>query len=265
MRIFVKRTEKAKYACPCCKGHREDPDAPSVIRTASAPPAIIPGSIASASLLAHVFSNKFENHLPYFRQEKQFAQIGVNVSRQDMVNWQVKVFEILLPLLALLLDTLKSGPVIRMDETTVQVMGEEDRKDTQKSYMWLARGGPPDKPVVIFKYHPSRASEHVNEFIEGFTGFLQTDGYGGYDCALKTHPAVVHVGCFAHARRKFFEAEKCGSQSRPASVALGYIRQLYAIEKELRDKALPDRDFLNQRKERALPVLTAFKKWLDKK
>jgi transposase len=133
MRIFVKRTEKAKYACPCCKGHPDDPDAPSVIQTAEALPAILPGSIASASLLSHVFSSKFENHLPYFRIEKQFAQIGVTVSRQDMVNWQVKVFEILLPLLALLLETLKSGPIIRMDETTVQVMGEEDRKGGRQS------------------------------------------------------------------------------------------------------------------------------------
>jgi transposase len=133
MRIFVKRIEKAKYACPCCKGQREDPDAPSVIRTAEAAPAILPGSIASGSLLAHVFSSKFENHLPYYRQEKQFAQIGVNVSRQDMVNWQVKVFEILLPLLELLLETLKACPVIRMDETTVQVRGEEDRKEGRQS------------------------------------------------------------------------------------------------------------------------------------
>jgi transposase len=125
MRIFVKRMELVKYACPCCKGHSDDVDAPSVIRAASTPPAILPGGIASAILLAYVFSGKFENHLSYFRLEQQFAQISVTVSRQDMVNWQRKIYEILMPLLALLLQILKTGPELRMDETTVQVMGEE--------------------------------------------------------------------------------------------------------------------------------------------
>jgi hypothetical protein len=68
---------------------------------------------------------------------------------------------------------------------------EADRKDTQKSYMWLARGGPPDKPVIICKYHPSRASEHTSEFVDGFTGFPRTDGYAGYDCARLPHESPL--------------------------------------------------------------------------
>jgi hypothetical protein len=84
--------------------------------------------------------------LPYYRQEKQFERIGVTVSRQDMSNWQQQAYKNLSPLFGLLKETVKSGPVIQMDETTVQVMGEEGRDETQKSYMWLARGGPPGNP-----------------------------------------------------------------------------------------------------------------------
>ncbi|MDR3342207.1 MAG: IS66 family transposase, partial [Treponema sp.] len=105
----------------------------------------------------------------------------------------------------------------------------------------------------------------MHEFIDGFIGYLQTDGYPGYDCALKSYQGIIHVGCFGYARCTFFEAEKVGSQSRSAAIALGYIRQLYRIEKELREEELPVEDFLKQRKDKARVVLTAFKKWLTQR
>jgi transposase len=122
-RIYVERTVTPKYVCPCCKGGGHDADAPCVIKQSPAAPAILPGSIASASMLAHIFTAKFRDHLPYSRQEKQFERIGVGVSRQDMANWQGKVGIILISLYALLKQTLKEGKVLRMDETTVQVNG----------------------------------------------------------------------------------------------------------------------------------------------
>ena len=123
-----------------------------------------------------------------------------------------------------------------MDETTVQVMGEEGRKDTQKSYMWLARGGPPGKPVVIFKYSSSRKAENIDEFINGFHGYLQTDGYAGYDSAVTGRTDIIHVGCFAHGRRKFFEAQKSGVKATSAAIGIKYIKQLYDIDNELREQ-----------------------------
>jgi transposase len=262
--VYVERTVTPKYVCPCCGKAKGDEDAPSNIRTAPLPPVLLPGSIASAALLAYIFIAKFCDGLPYYRLEKQFERIGVSISRQDMVNWQVAVFERLTLLFQLMMEQLKSGNVLRMDETTVQVMGEEDRKDTQKSYIWLARGGPPDKTVIILKYRPTRASVNIDEFVEGFAGFLQTDGYEGYDCALKRHRGIIHVGCFAHVRRKFFEAQKAGSQAKSASIGLKYIQKLYAIETELRIKDLCDADFVAQRKAQTKPVLDDFKEWLDK-
>ena len=159
----------------------------------------------------------------------------------------------------------KSGPVIRMDETTVLVMGEEGRSDIQKSYMWLARGGPPDKTVVLYEYHPTRNSCHPKEFLEGYSGFLQTDGYEGYGAAVRELPGITHVGCFAHARRKFFEASKAAKKPQSAEEGIKYIRKLYEIENNLREKKLEENTFMTERKKQAEPVLSDFKKWLNKR
>jgi transposase len=261
--IFVEKTVRPKYACSCCEG-TEDEDKPAV-RIAPVEPAIIPKGIASPSLLSTIFTQKFEMHLPYYRQEIQFEQIGALVSRQDMSNWQQQVFKILLPLFLLLKNTVRSGPVMQMDETIVQVIGEEGRKDIQKSRgtdgsLWLARGGPPEKTVIWYEYHPTRAARHAEEFLKGFSGYLQTDGYNGYDSAVKDIPGIIQVGCFAHARRKFFEAAKINKKPQSAEEGIKYIRKLYEIEDELRkekeDKKKTNEEFLIERKTKATLILT---------
>jgi len=263
-RIYVDQIVRPKYACLRCEG-TEDEDKP-VVRIAPVEPAIIPKSIASASVLATIFTQKFEMHLPYFRQEKQFEQIGVTISRQDMANWQQQVYRKLEPLFAHLKETVKSGPVLQMDETTVQVIGEEGRSDTQKSYIWLARGGSEKGKVVWYEYHPTRGAYHAKTFLQGYCGYLQTDGYEGYDCAVKDMGGIIHVGCFAHARRKFYEAAKATKESRSAQEGIKHIRRLYDIEDELREKIKDNNDlFLSERKARAGPVLEKFKAWLEKR
>jgi transposase len=241
--------------------------APAVV-IAPVEPTIIPRSIASPSLLATIMIHKYEDHLPFYRQEKQFARILVTISRQDMSNWQQKIYLFLKPLFDLLEEILKLGPVIRMDETTVQVMGEEGRADTQKSYMWLARGGPPDKIVVLYNYQPTRSADHAIAILKGFSGFLQTDGYDAYDKAVSETPGIVHVGCFAHARRYFFEASKGNKKPGSAEEGMNHIRRLYSIENSMRDKYKDNNDeekeekFVAERKELAAPVLEKFKSWL---
>lgn len=267
-RIFVEKTVRPKYACRACEG-TGDEDGPAV-RTAPAEPAIIPKSIVSAGLLSCIVTQKFEDHLPYFRQEKRFAAMGVTVSRQDMANWQRRAYQKLEPLFALLKKTVKSGPVIRMDETTMLVMREADRKNTQQSYLWLARGGPPDKQVAWYEYHETRGGVHAKTFLEGYSGFLQTDGYDAYDCAVRNMPDIVHAGCFAHVRRKFFDAAKVSGQGGLAAEGIAYIRRLYDIENELRkntggndgDGGKRNLIFYIERKVRAVPVLKEFKAWL---
>jgi len=261
--IYVDQIVRPKYACRQCEG-TEDEEKPAV-RIAPVEPAIIPKSIASPSLLATIFTQKFEMHLPYYRQEKQFEQIGAAISRQDMSNWQQQAYEKLEPLFDRLKETVKSGPVMKMDETEVQVMGEEERSDLQKSRMWLALGGPVGKKVILYEYRPTRAACHAKEFLQGYSGYLQTDGYIGYDSAVKDMPGIIQVGCFAHARRKFFEASKASKESRSAEEGIKYIRSLYIIENELRDKNMDNGMFLSERKARAGPVLEKFKAWLLKR
>ena len=244
--------------------HTEDEDKPTV-RIAPVEKAMIPRGIASSSLLATILTHKFEDHLPFYRQEKQFQRIGVDISRQDMSNWQQHVYKRLTPLFDLLKKTVKSGPVIQMDETPVQVIGEENRKDTQKSYMWLARGGPPGKKVTLFNYRETRAGKHAKEFLEDYSGYLQTDGYEGYNYAVKDNPDIIHVGCFAHARRYFFEASKASSKAKSAEEGIKHIRKLYLLEDELRSQNLDADVFLHERKTRAKPILESFRSWLLKR
>jgi transposase len=267
--IYVEQIIRPKYACRSCEG-TEDEDKPAV-RIAPVPVSIIPRGIATPGLLSTIMISKYQDHLPFYRQEIQFERIGVSISRQDMSNWQQQVYQKLAPLFALLKREIKKGPVLNMDETTLQVMGEAGRADTSTSYMWLTRGGPPDKPVLLFEYRETMEAKHISEFLEGFSGYLQTDGYDGYDAAAAAYPQIRQAGCFAHARRYFFEAAKVTKTENAgkglAEEAIGFIGQLYGIEKELRgnvqrgELSLPR--FLSERGLKAAPVLERFKSWLD--
>jgi len=279
--IYVEKTIRPKYACRHCEG-TGDETAPAV-RIAPVEPAIIPRGIASASLLSTVIIQKFEDHLPFYRQERQFQRIMVRISRQDMSNWQQQAYEKLKPLFVLLITALKSGPVMQMDETVVQVMGEtvindhgaaEKRPDTAESRMWLARGGPPGKTVVLYQYRQTRSAEHAKEILAGYSGYLQTDGYIGYDSALKDNEQIIHVGCLAHARRKIFEAAKVSARAVTAKEGIRYIKELYIIESQLREKyrhgekdsakqaAQKRKQFVTERREQTVPVFNGFKNWL---
>ena len=263
-RIVVEKTIRPKYACSCCEGTEDEEQ--KTVHIAPVEPTIIPRSIASPSLLSTIIIQKYEDHLPYFRQEKQFERIGVTISRQDMCNWQQKVYEKMSPLFELYKKEVKNGPVLQMDETTVQVMGEEGRSDMQKSYMWLTRGGPPGKTVVWYEYRETRSAYHAKVFLEGYSGYLQTDGYEGYDAAVRDMPGIVHVGCFAHARRKFYEASKATKKPQSAEEGIKFIRKLYYIENEMRVQWKDDDEkFIAERKKHAEPVLKDFKNWLLKR
>ena len=261
--IYVERHIRLKYACRNCEGSGDE-DKP-VFRIAPAPPSILPGSIITSGLLAFILVNKFCDHLPFYRQEKRFERIGAHISRQDMSNWTNKVYDVLQFLMDIFKEKIKEGPVIQMDETTVQVMGEENRPDTSKSYMWLARGGPPESPLVIYEYHETRSSQHAKAFLEGYSGYLQTDGYQAYETALDGNDDIVHVGCMAHARRKFVEAAKASKKAGSAQIAVKKIKDIYRIESSLRDKDLDDTEFLSQRKAEIQPLLDDLKSWLDDK
>ena len=262
-KVYVEQHIRFKWACKNCEGSGDEEN--PVFRIAPSPPTMIPGSIATAGLLAFIFVNKFVDHLPFYRQEKRFERIGVHISRQNMSNWSLKVYKKLKPLEQLLKEEVKTGSYIQMDETPLQVMGEEGRLDTSKSYMWLARGGPPETPIVYYNYQETRKAEFVKDFLDNYAGFLQSDGYKGYDSALKDNKDIIHVGCLAHARRKFFEATKAGGKTGSANIAIKKIADIYRKENDLKNLELEENEFLKRRIKEVKPLLDDFKEWLDDK
>lgn len=258
-RIQVLRHVRPKYACRQCEGVEDD--GPSV-RIAPAPPQIIPRSIASPGLLAHVLTAKFVDHLPFYRQEKFFARLGVELGRATMCNWAMRAADACMPLLNLIKDEILEGRLINIDETTVQVLAEPGRAATSTSYMWLFRRGDPERPALIYQYHPSRAGEVARDFLGDFKGYVQTDGFCGYDF-LSHRPGVRHAGCLAHVRRKFMDVIKAQGKNHKvgsADQALAYIQQLYGLEKGTRGLA-PDA-IKEMRLQQARPLWDNFHQWL---
>ena len=203
-KIQVIRNIRPKYACRQCEGVEDE--GPTV-RIAPAPPQIIPKSIVTPSLLAHVLTGKFVDAVPFYRQERQFERLGIEISRTSMCNWAMKAAAACLPLLNLLQDEVLAGYLINIDETTVQVLAEPGRDPTEKSYMWIFRRGDPEKPALIYQYHPRRSGDVAAVFLRGYKGYVQTDGYSGYDF-LDSEQDIEHIGCWAHARRKFNDVVK---------------------------------------------------------
>ena len=263
----VIRTVRPKYACHHCEGSGDE-DRPAV-RVALAPPALIPKGLASAGLLAFIATAKFCDALPLYRQERQFARLGIKLSRRTMSGWMIAAAAACEPLLDLLRELLRSGPKLQIDETTVQVLKEPGRDNTTKSYVWVARGGPPETPVLIYRYEPSRGAWVPADIIGDYQGYVQTDGYEGYGRPC-SRPGIVHVGCLAHVRRAFKDAAdalgKVSSRVGTAHQALAYIGKLYRIEAELAEYRQSDPDrFAAERRARAQPVLDKMYGWLRKK
>jgi transposase len=259
-KITVLRHVKKKYG-PCgCDGFLHS-GKPEVI-TAPMPERMIPGSIASSGLLAYSITSKFADALPFYRQSKIFDRIGVTLSRATLCNWTIGAYERMGDFFSVFIDEMKKGEFIRMDETTVQVLHEENRPAESKSYMWVAIGYPArGRPLVLYQYHPTRSRDVPYEFLEGFKGYLQTDGYGGYTLSGERE-GIIHVGCFAHARRYFFDAAKLNKKDSRAHRGLEYIRSLYEIESRLRSASYDSDKFVERRKKEAEPVLEMFHNWL---
>ena len=255
--IKVIKHVRLKYG-PCrCDGFF-DHEIPEV-KTSPMPERMIAGSIAAPGLLAYVLTSKFEDHLPFYRQSKIFNRIDVDISRATMCNWAIAAAKRCSPLIELITDEIRSSPLIQMDETTLKVIHEPDRS---KSYMWVAVGYPSaGRRLVLYRYHPSRSETVPLEFLKDYQGYLQTDGYAGYNKS-GAKETVTHVGCFAHARRYFHEAYTLNKKSSTAYRGLTYIQNIYKIENDLRELKLSDEVFVEKRKNAAIPVLDDFHNWL---
>jgi transposase len=166
---------------------------------------------------------KFADALPFYRQEKQFSRIGIELGRSTMCTWAMKVADACDILIDMMQKDILASPMIGVDETPLQVL-TGPRKS--KSYMWIFRGGSPDKPIIQFQYHPTRSGDVAASFLNGYKGIVQTDGYKGYDFLDKITD-IIHVACWTHARRGFKKVTKAAgnkkSSSGNAGTALTYI------------------------------------------
>lgn len=254
-RLEVVRYVSYTYECPRCK----HTDHPYIIGTV-APSPILNHSLASATSVANIIYQKYVNATPLYRQEKYWQNLGVDLSRTTMANWMIRCTEeYFKPLVERLRTHMLSSKVLYCDETPVQVLKEEGRTPQSKSYMWLyTTGKTTDQRAVIYDYHPSRAGKCARDFLEGFSGYLHTDGYAGYNQMRN----VIRCSCWAHVRRKFFDAAAVGKTGKGAGVTgLQYCDKLFDIEKQLADLS-PEERYI-KRLELEKPVLEAFWSWLN--
>jgi len=256
-KLRVLRHVRPKYACPTCR---------TGIHTASLPPQPIPKSLASPTLLAHVAVSKYADGLPLYRQEAMFRRLGIDLPRASLANWMVKIGELVQPLVNLLRDELLASGFVQCDETRYQVLTEPGKAATSQSYLWVQHA--PDPGIVLYDYDASRSAEVPKRLFAGYEGVLQTDGYEGYG-AIGREPGITHVGCWAHARRKFDEALKAQRSSAKkkrslkeskALQGLAFIQKLYKIERQIQDE--PPDERWRARHERSRPVMEKLRAWL---
>jgi transposase len=256
--VRVIRHERVKYACPCCDG---------TIKLAARPPQVIPKGLLTEAAQAWVITAKYLDGLPLYRQAALLGRFGgTDWSRNTLAAGVVKVGLAVQPLVNLLRDEMLAAPIVYGDETELQVLKEPGRKAQAKSYLWAqateASGedgtGP---PIRLFAYSPSRSTETAKTLYAGMRagGVLMSDGYKPYEAIAQEH-ALVHLGCWAHARRGLHEAlqalpkDKRGSEQLPARF-IELIGQMYHVEAEARRAGLEPDALRRRRQEHSAPVL----------
>ena len=226
------------------------------VKIAPMPGQIIPKGIASPGLLAHIAQAKYEYHLPLYRQEQIWAGLGVHIPRNSACQWMMKVGESLNTLCDYLLEDMKLEKYLHADETPVTLLNDPNKKPDNPShqgYMWVYA----NKTGVRYDYRSSREGRHPLEMVENFTGYLQVDGYSGYD-RIFTFGKIVEVGCMAHLRRKFTDLQKSAGKRTKTPVAdhvINLIEKLYHIEKMAKKEGLDPEKVYLLRQEKSKPIL----------
>jgi len=251
-----------KYGCSDCDANGLG----AQIELAPKPPQPIEKGLPGPGLVSYVITSKCADHLPLYRLEEIFERHGVHIADSTMCGWIENCAELVAPLVLLMKRRAKQSKVLKTDETRLPV---QEKKQCKKGRMW-AYLGDPYNPYIIFEYTPDRTNQWPLAWLEGFGGFLQADAYAGYDAVYRAG-TVIEVACWAHARRKFFDAKD--TDSRRANEMLEMVRQLYVVEDDAKKQIalLPDatqqqKDEIRRRlrQSKGVPVLKTIKDWLDK-
>ena len=231
---------------------------------ANVPEALIPHSYASASAVAWVMYQKYANAMPLYRQEQDWKQMGVILSRATLANWIIYCSgNYFSPLYEYFHRELLKRRFLMADETRVQILKEPGRNAETDSYMWLFRTGEDGlPPIILYKYTVTRAKFNAEEFLNGFKGYLETDGYQGYN----NLSGIKRCCCWAHLRRYFVEAVPKGKEldySNPAAQAIQYCNRLFEYERLSREKSHSFEERKEYRLQKEKPILDAFWIWLS--
>ena len=247
--LVVLEERCAKYACP--KG--------CTVRTAVKPMQPIEKGLPGPGLLAYVAVSKYADHLPLHRQTQMFTRHGVTLSRQTLCDWMGRAAVLVGPLVDLMKARALESKTLQTDDTPVAVLDPTVPR-TKTGRIWTYVGDRAH-PYTVYDYTPDRSRAGPDQFLQPFSGYLQADAYAGYD-ALYRDPAraIAEVGCWAHARRRFFEARDADPMR--AMVVLAYIRLLYDVERETRDRALDTAGRRVLRQERSVPILADIEAYL---
>ena len=247
--FFVHRHIRGKYTCACCQ----------TIQAAAMPAQIIDKGIPAAGLLAQVIIAKHDDHLPLYRQEEIYRRSGAFIARSSMASWIGTCGVRLEPLVQALREYLLSQSVLHGDETPIKLLAPGTGK-THTAYAWVWRSSDLESTdkAVVYHFADGRSGKHASAMLQNFSGTLVTDDYAGYN-AVYAQGKITEAGCWAHARRKFFEVHKL-NQSTIAKEALEKIAVLYDIERQAKELDKEQRHQMRQ--SHSGPHLQAFKIWL---
>ena len=261
-----------KYACHGCGEGCDKCDCKSHIETATKPAQPIEKGLPGPGLLAYVITSKLGDHLPLYRLEKIFARHGVDIARSTMCAWMLSASELIKPLVELITTRVKQSKVIHTDETRVPVQDPAVKGACKSGRIWTYIGDEAN-PYVAYDYTPDRTRAGPQRFLDNYKGYLQADTYGGYD-GIYHKGLVSEVACWAHARRKFFDAKE--TDGRRAAQLLAMVAELYAVEDAAKEKiqlllkqnpqakrAEQEQIRLALRQQRSKPILAKIKTWLD--
>lgn len=260
--LFVIEHVRFKYACRRCAAQAE----PAQIVTAPKPDALFAKGLPGPGLVAHVIVCKYADHLPLHRQERIYERAGVELSRQTMCDWMAASAELLRPLYDMMVSLVLASRVVHTDDTHVPIQ-DDKRATTRKGHLWVYLGDHAHA-YNVFAYTPNRVRDGPRNFLADFRGSLQADAFSGYD-GIFTNGLVEEIACWAHARRKFYEART--SDAARSHEALARIGRLYDCERAAKqhieegklDAAQADALRLSLRQEQAVPALTALRHWID--
>ena len=226
------------------------------------PKTLLHGSLVSPSLGAAIINGKYVNAVPLYRLEQEFQRYGLQITRQNMANWCIRLAE---EYLSILYDYLHKElyfyHVIQADETPVLV-NHDGRKAGSKSWMWVYRSGHlyQKRQIVLYEYQQTRNASHPREFLKGYDGICVTDGYQVYHTLEKELEELTIAGCWVHCRRRFDEALKLISKSYQkesnAFLLMKQIQAIYREEGKLKDLSSDER--LKQRQAVIKPLVDAF-------